>query len=100
NEYDLYMWASWIPVLKTNINWVANMVEFELPIATWFHTKFLNEQDQKALKILDEKIHKFNFQGNFILICKVTLNGIRLEINEVQDTRMDIVSTINRGLKR
>ncbi|CAG8569088.1 9113_t:CDS:1 [Cetraspora pellucida] len=60
-----------------------------------FHTKFLNEQDQKALETLGEicgENSQIQFSRQLYANMQDTLNGIRLEIDGVQVTGMDISS--------
>ncbi|CAG8756314.1 16585_t:CDS:1, partial [Racocetra fulgida] len=60
-----------------------------------FHTKFLNEQDQKALETLGEicgENSQIQFSRQLYANMQDTLNGIRLEIDGVQVTGMDIAS--------
>ncbi|CAG8496969.1 3384_t:CDS:1 [Scutellospora calospora] len=60
-----------------------------------FNTKFLNEQDQKALETLGEicgENTQIEFSRQLYANMKDALNGIRLEIDGVQVTGMDIAS--------
>ncbi|CAG8580818.1 13707_t:CDS:1 [Acaulospora morrowiae] len=62
-----------------------------------FHTKFLNAQDQKAIEVLGEICgDKSHIQLSRKLYSNMhdTLNGIRLEIDGVQVTGMDIASLV------
>jgi hypothetical protein len=64
-----------------------------------FHTKFLNEQDQKALEALSDICGEnsqiqFSRQLSTNWNMRDTLNGIRLEIDGVQVTGVDIASLV------
>ncbi|CAB4482234.1 hypothetical protein RhiirA1_409007 [Rhizophagus irregularis] len=64
-----------------------------------FHTKFLNEQDQKALETLgdicgENSQIQFSRQLSTNWNMRDTLNGIRLEIDGVQVTGVDIASLV------
>ncbi|RIA90214.1 hypothetical protein C1645_738021 [Glomus cerebriforme] len=64
-----------------------------------FHTKFMNEQDQKALETLgdicgENSQIQFSRQLSTNWNMRDTLNGIRLEIDGVQVTGVDIASLV------
>lgn len=62
-----------------------------------FHTKFLNAQDQKAMEVLDNicgENSQIQLSRQLNSNMHDTLNGIRLEVDGVQITGMDIASLV------